>query len=81
MEATGETANLAALMARAESAEERCRDDAVEAAGQFIDWQAWWSERVQESATEEWEQKRRRALARKARGREWEPRRSESCRE
>ena len=36
----GETANFAALMARAESVEERHRDDAVEAAGQFIDWQA-----------------------------------------
>ena len=34
----GETANFAALMARAESVEERHRDDAVEAAGQFIDW-------------------------------------------
>ena len=56
----GETANLAALMARAESAEERHQDDAVEAAGQFIDWQAWWSERVQESSTEEWKQKRMR---------------------
>ena len=58
----GETANLAALMARAESAEERHRDDAVEAAGRFIDWQAWWSERVQESSTEEWKQKRMRVL-------------------
>ena len=57
----GETANFATLMARAESAEERHRDDAVEAAGQFIDWQAWWSERVQESSTEEWKQKRMRA--------------------
>ena len=46
----------------AESAEERHRDDAVEAAGQFIDWQAWWSERVQESSTEEWKQKRMRAV-------------------
>ena len=33
----GETANFAALMARAESVEKRHRDDAVEAAGQFID--------------------------------------------
>ena len=58
----GETANLAALMARAESAEERHRDDAVEAARRFIDWQAWWSERVQEGSTEEWKQKRMRVL-------------------
>ena len=57
-----ETANLAALMARAESVEERHRDDAIEAAGQFIDWQAWRRERMQEKTTEEWTQKRMRAL-------------------
>ena len=58
----GETANIAALLARAESVEERHRDDAVEAAGQFIDWQAWWSERMQENSTEEWKQKRMRSI-------------------
>ena len=57
-----ETANFAALMARAENVEERHRDDAVEATGQFIDWQARWSERMQENSTEEWKQKRMRAL-------------------
>ena len=46
----GETANFATLMSRAENVEERHRDDAVEAAGQFIDWQAWWSERMQENS-------------------------------
>ena len=61
----GETANFAALMARAESVEERHRDDAVEAAGQFIDWQAWWSERMQESSTEEWKQKRMKSLGKR----------------
>ena len=49
-------------MARAECVEERHRDDAVEAAGQIIDWQPWWSERKQENSTEEWKQKRMRAL-------------------
>ena len=58
----GETANPAALMSRAESAEERHRDDAVEAAGRFVDLQAWWRERVQESSTEMWKQKRMRVL-------------------
>ena len=36
--------------------------DAEEAAGQFIDWEAWWSERKQENWTEEWKQKRMRSL-------------------
>ena len=49
-------------MARAENVEERHRDDAVDAAGQFIDWQAWWSERMKENSTEEWKQKRMRSF-------------------
>ena len=39
-----ESANLAALMDRAESVKERSRDDAAEAAGCFVDWQAWWTD-------------------------------------
>ena len=63
-------------MARAESVEERHRDDAVEAAGQFIDWQAWWSERMQENLTEERKQKRMRSIgldeARLAEWKKWQ---------
>ena len=61
----GETANVAALIARAENVGERHWDDAVDAAGQFIDWQAWWSERMQESSTEEWKQKRMRSFGKR----------------
>ena len=61
----GETANFATLMARAENVEERHRDDAVDAAGQFIGWQAWWSERMQENSTEEWKQKRMRSFGKR----------------
>ena len=52
-------------MARAENIEERHRDDAVDAAGQLIDWQAWWSERMQENSTEEWNQKRMRSFGKR----------------
>ena len=61
----GETANFATLMARAENVEERHRDDAVDASGQFIDWQAWWSERMQENSTEKWKQKRLRSFGKR----------------
>ena len=42
----GENAKFGTLMVRAESVEEHHRDDTIDAAGQFIDWQAWWSERM-----------------------------------
>ena len=64
--------NLAALMTRAANARERGQDDAVDAAGCFIDWQAWWNERMQESPTDGVKQKRvpPSARARSSRNRE-----------
>ena len=54
-------------MARAENARDRSQDDVVDAAGCLIDSQAWWSERMQESSTDDWKQKRVQALGKSQR--------------